>query len=451
MLEDKDRRVPSWKSLLGEGGILLAWIIAAGVAVRLLVAPYTSGSDIPQFAGFADTFLRHGLKFYLYCSSRSARAEGWAYPWPYVYGPLFILMLGALRLAAPGRVFHGVMGGEYVVYAPRDWVYALKMLYVAGDAASAVLIYLIARANGVGKRRALLGSALYMFNPMVFYVSSVYGMLDPVMLAFILGGLLLLHKREWETWGLVLLGLALAVKPTAVYAFIPLVFYYARRGFWSAAKTFAVPVVVAAALYAPFLASAPGSLSVYIEAVKSVSCPCYSVPVPYSFNGLSSIAFYAWNHAGVNTSYILRLWPLLMAPFLLLVLVSSTRARSPVTAAGLGYIVYTLAYWRVNYQYLVPSIGFAVLLFLAGRGCPRVKASSLAFQFLAGLWPLMYPMSFWAWVHMPAPNPTVIRVLDSFSLMVFDDLAYVYYSLLLTLSEAVLVVEASLCALREEL
>ncbi|GAB6147806.1 hypothetical protein [Stetteria hydrogenophila] len=116
-------------------------------------------------------------------------------------------------------------------------------------------------------------------------------------------------------------------------------------------------------------------------------------------------------------------------------------------AAGLSYAAYTATYWRVNPQYLVPTVALALLL--AGRaGRPSVKALSGAVALLAGLWPLMYPVSFWAHVHIPSPNRLVVKALEHASLNILSDLAYVYYSLALTLAQLLLAVETMRWTLR---
>lgn len=433
-----------FSSLRGHAGLLL--VIVVGLAARLVVAPYTSGSDIPQFAGFADSFLRHGLDFYLYVTGDNAGREGWAYPWPYVYGPLTILMLAAVRLAAPGSVYHGFRDGSYVVLAPRDWIVAAKLLFIFWDTVSAVLVYLVALRLSGSRGRAAGAALLYYWNPMVAYISAVYGMLDPVMLAFMLAGILLLldgpgRRGRWLA-GLSLIGLSLAVKPTAVYVVLPLAFYaLLRHGPRRGVEALLAPLLVALAVYAPFLLR-HGALRAYLEAVRSVACPCYSVPVVYSFNGIMSIAFYAWNHLGVNTSYVLGKWPLLFAPTYIAALASAWRSRSPVVPVALGYITYTATYWRVNHQYLVPTAAFAALLLVELGGWPR--RLSLLTLALIGLWPLMYPISFWARVHIASPNPTIVKLLDSTSLAVFDELAYIYYALALTASQLLLIAVTTL-------
>ncbi len=50
----------------------LALLLAPGLAVREALAPYTAGSDLAQFAGFADTLLKHGLEFFSYSDASRA-------------------------------------------------------------------------------------------------------------------------------------------------------------------------------------------------------------------------------------------------------------------------------------------------------------------------------------------------------------------------------------------
>ncbi len=426
-------------SLAGDKG--LAWlslILSVGTLFRLMVAPWTSGSDIPQFAGFADSFLRHGLHFYAYCGGEYASREGWAFPWPYVYGPVFLVVLGLLRLLAPGRVAYYSDGMGYHVYAPLDWILAVKCLYIFFDAISAALIYAVARAYGVSRERSLVAAALYYWNPMVFYISAIYGMLDPMVLAGVLAALLAYSRGTRRAWRIswTILGVTLAVKPTTLYAILPLLAYeyYSGRSIRGLLEGALLSFGTASLLYAPFFLSTPGSLHEYLAAVRSVSCPCYSVPTVYSFNGFSSIAFYIWNHTGEDTSWILGLYPLILGPLYIIAVYSASKSETPIEPVVLGYTAYTAGYWRVNHQYLVPTIGLLALAYALRRG--RCSAwMAVAASALAGLWPLMYPISFWAWVHIPSVNPIVYSVLEYASLNIYNAIAYIYYSLALTLGE----------------
>ncbi len=426
------------RGLLSRPGFWAFMVLVAGTIARLGLAPYTSGSDVPQFAGFADTFLRHGLSFYSYSDGGEWYSEGWPYGWPYVYGPLFIVVLGLLRLVARGEVYRGTVDGNYVVYVPGDWLLAFKLFLIFFDALAGLLVYLLARRLTGSGWRALGALAFYYLNPMVYYITAIYGMFDQVSLAFLLAAVLLYTVRGGVVpW--VLAGLGVAVKPTILIALPPLFLWlWSRRGAKEAAVMLVGVLGVPLALMAPFVVADPGGVGVYLAALGSVSSPSYIVPVVYSFNGLYSIAFYAWNHAGVDASYILSKWPLLFAPLYALALYVSTRSPGMVEPLALGYGAYLASYWRVNHQYLVPWAAFTALLIAVDH---RFKARLLAAasNVLSGLWVFLYPVSFWAHVHIREPNEAVVRVLSMASLNVYDDLVYVYDSLALTLSIVALV------------
>ena len=408
--------------------------LVPGLAVRLALAPYTSGSDIPQFAAFADTFLRHGFHFLEYSDASKAGLEGWPYPWPYVYGPLTIILLGLVRLAAHGRVLSWSDSQGYHVIAPVDWVVALKLVYIGFDTAAAVLVYMVARRRS--PRYALPALILYYYNPMTVYISSIYGMLDMIPLALLLAGVYYWEARGSPNASGLLWGLGAAVKPTILLAALPYSLGEARRHGSKALVPLAWSIIVPLLLLAPFAISSPGGIPVYLHAIRMVGTPNYPSPIVYSFNGFSSIVYYAWEHGGANIYSYLHYWPI---PFLLLyALALATSLRDPLLAGALGYTAFTASYWRVNHQYLVPTVAFLVLaLPLLRDYCHRLLAFTA--WLLVGLWPLMYPVSWWAKVHMAHPNLLVIHVLDSFNMMVFDEVYYIIYGILLVVAQACLI------------
>ncbi len=423
--------------------VLLALLLLPGLVLRLWLAPYTTGSDIAQFAGFADTFLRHGLDFLEYSDGHAAGLEGWPYGWAYVYGPLFIVVLGLLRLAAPSPVTHYWVGDTYIVLVPRDWIIANKLVYIAFDTVSAVALALVVYALTRSGRWSVLSALLYYYNPMTIYISSIYGMFDQIPLAFLLLGLYAYLSRGSLRWATLLWALGAMFKPSILVAMVPFAFYLAgRMGRVRGLKWLLLLAGIILVGYAPFALKDPHGLLVYIEGVEDVGCPCYTGPVSYSFNGFSSVAFYVWNHTGVDTSYILSKWPYLFTPLYLAVLYLAYKKGLLVESMALGYIVFTAAYWRVNAQYLVVSVALLLLLSRLYRGRdPLLSYGSIIAWLLVGLWPLIYPVSFWAHVHLSAVNPHVASFLEAVSFNVYDDLVYVYYSLWLTIVELVLVID----------
>ncbi len=342
-------------------------------------------------------------------------------------------MLAAIRLAVPSPVKTYWERGIYHVVVPNDWAAAVKLVFIAFDTLAAMLLYLVVLGVGASERRARAAALLYYYNPMTVYVSSIYGMFDQIPLALVLAGLYL-YTRNRRGWGLLLIGLAASFKPTMAVIALPV----AVHALMTAGSRIGAPRLLgslalgALAPFIPSMAADPGGLTVYLKAVSMVSSPSYASNVQYSFNGLSSIAFYAWWHGDTDVARrILSMRPLLFTPLCITLILGASRKRDPLWLAALAYIIFTATYWRVNPQYVAPLVAFTILLReVATRG--RTRALSGLAIVVAGLWPLIYPISFWAWVHIEEQNPAVLSLLARVSLNVAEGLYYVYYSLALT-------------------
>jgi hypothetical protein len=423
-------------------------IILLSLLPRIIVAPYTSGSDIPQFAGFTDTFLRHGLCFYKYADIKHADSEDWPYPWPYVYGPGLILLLSPLRLIAPTKIIHYWSKNNYYVYVPMDWIIASKSLFILFDILSAIMIYLFIRRLGYRYLAATLLTLLYALNPMTIYISSIYGMFDQIPLFFFILGLYFYTFRTstyYKYLGLFLTGFSISIKHTFLYPLIiVLIDALTRLRKWGKLVGLSMIILGSIILFLPFEIDCPSSIYSFINIILSSSKPGYTPPICYSFNGVSSLATYLHDATGKDLLYMINYWWIPSIILLLIVIIGYTHNNNPVIYSGLAYIVFTTTYWRVNHQYLVPAIAFSILIIAYLRKCVRCQVYALIYIFLAGLWPIMFPTSWWAHAHIREPNMFIWKLLDSFSLMVFNDIDYLIYSLILTITGYIYVVETSL-------
>ncbi len=426
--------------------LILLTILLPGLMFRILVAPYTSGSDIPQFAGFADTFLRHGLCFYNYSDGSRFYEEDWPYGWPYVYGPGLVLLLAPLRLLAPTPVKHFWNRSTYYVYVSMDWIIACKSLFILFDTLTAMIIYYYARRIHYSK--ALLAVILYYYNPMTIYISSIYGMFDQIALAlYLLGAYLYMYasKISIRYTGLFLTGLSIAVKQTMIYPLIilTLLIIFMKEKIKMRILGILVVLTGIALLFIPFFTYCPESINVFIKALRSVTKPGYTVPVVYSFNGISSLATILHECCSKNTLFLIENWYILFTILFILVVLGHLYSRNILEYMGYAYIVYTATYWRVNHQYLVPTVAFAILILLVTRRKP-VKILSIILIILIALWPVMFPTSWWAHAHIENPNKDIIYLLDNLSLMIFEDTIYVLYSLTLTITQILLILHGTL-------
>lgn len=419
------------------GWAAFSLLLVAGLAVRLVLLPWTAGSDVVQFASFADTFLRHGLEFYKYADGREYEQEGWPYNWPYLYGPLLIVALAPIRAAFPTPVRFFWSSGNYYVYAPLDWVAACKSLFVAFDTASAVAIFEVLRRRR-GMAWGLAGLAAYYLSPASIYVSSVYGMFDPIPLLLMIAGAWAVDRAEGESsalLGLGLAGLAAFSKQNFAPASVLLLAYAAlrARSAKSAAKLIAAFVAPSLALLAPFQLAYPGTLMSMVSMGLGASSPGYTYPIVYSFNGISSVATYMHDKTGGDYLWAVSYWWIPFSALMALALSAAFFKRgrlSALDAAALGYLAFVAAYWRVNYQYLPPAVALLILSsvgFSEGSGL-----GALLYAFYVSLWPIIFPTSWWAHVHIETPNTALWRAMDSLSLMIFDEGVYVIYSVGLT-------------------
>jgi hypothetical protein len=94
---------------------------------------------------------------------------------------------------------------EYVIKATN-------VLFGLGDS---LLIYLISRKLRIGERWSLIGSALFLFNPAVWFSMSVWGQTHVISLFFVLAAVWL-AEQDRPTWAWVTLTAALLTRPQMV-------------------------------------------------------------------------------------------------------------------------------------------------------------------------------------------------------------------------------------------
>ncbi len=109
----------------------------------------------------------------------------------------------------PGREWNFLELMPYVfaleIKTGLPWVYASKIFPIAADLVVTWLVYRLAPADG--RSRALQ----YAVNPLSLLIVSLHGQVEPVALAFALGGVLLARQQHWLLAG-ALLGAAVAAK-----------------------------------------------------------------------------------------------------------------------------------------------------------------------------------------------------------------------------------------------
>jgi len=418
--------------------ILLLTVLIIGIFLRICIAPYSTGSDIPQFAGFADTFLRHGLCFYKYADESHWISEKWAYPWPYVYGPIWVFIISFIRLFVRSGIEFGWHGSTYYVYTPMDWIVGVKTVLILFDIISALLLYMFLRRFKYGLW-PFIGFTLYFLNPMTIYISSIYGMFDQIALTFFLASLLFLNKRPFVSG--IFLSLTLLTKHTFLYPALVLILYMLLQRYWRDFTRYLTGLLVPAVIFlVPFFIGCPNSFKIFIEAISLSSKPGYTYPIVYSFNGISSLATYLHEEYGYDMLWAIRYWYIPSAMLMTVLMIRMVKQRlNPVIVAAIAYIIYTATYWRVNHQYLVPTIAMAIIIAIATNN-KVIKAIAIATILTIALWPIAFPTSWWLHAHIKQPNQQLIQLIDKLTLMIFDTKFYTIYSLTLTIQQYLLII-----------
>jgi len=426
--------------------LAMAVLIVLAITLRIAPAPYSTGSDIPQFAGFADTFLRHRFCFYSFAKGSDAMAEGWPYNWPYIYGPIWIYVLALLRLESHQPVKHYYIHNHYYVYVPENWIVSVKSVIIASDICVGLLIlYVVSKWRGF--KLGFIASAVYLLDPATIYVSGIYGMFDALVALFLIPSLLLYEVKHSISGALA--GLAALTKQVALPALLPLITgsTIALKSKW---KFLLYGLITGLALYSPLAMLCPHSLPDALRALFGYKqIYTYPTPISYSFNGISSLITYIHYHYGGNYLWVVKLW---FVPYIILqsmALIYYLRLRDLFISAYLSYASFIATYWRVNYQYLVILAALSTISIFRLRDISSKFLAIISSIAMPALWPIAFPTSWWFHAHIENPNYFWIHLVNSLTLMIFNDKFYVSYSIILTSLLYLTIIRICLSSLKE--
>src|SRR4051794_27570801 len=174
-------------------------LLAAGLALRLIIAYLLPGSgfkvDLGAFEYWANNLAQQGAAgFY----DRGFFAD-------YTPGYLYVLW-------GVGLIGDALKGIGLTNYGPWTFVDLMKLPSILADLGVAYLIYRLVQDLGASKQRALVGAAIFLFNPISWVDSVVWGQVDSFGVVFLLLGLRELwhdHPERAAIWATV----AAVIKP----------------------------------------------------------------------------------------------------------------------------------------------------------------------------------------------------------------------------------------------
>jgi len=177
---------------------LVLAILGAGLLLRIVLAFIVFpgqglASDLGLFESWASTLAQVGPGAF-YATAGTAN-----YPPGYLY---VLWLVGAL--GEPAGHLLGVSSGQAIVLM-------LKIPAIAADVGLATLLYLAGR-RWYGQRAGLLAAAVYLFVPVTWYDSALWGQVDAVGALVMLAALVLLIEG-WSEPAAALAAFGILVKP----------------------------------------------------------------------------------------------------------------------------------------------------------------------------------------------------------------------------------------------
>jgi hypothetical protein len=343
----------------------LLCVLLAGLVVRLALLPWWHGQDFTVWRLATEATLR----------GRDIFTDPPNYPGgPYAYFPLF------LYLELPFRWLADHSAAPFLVLG--------KLVTVAADLAVGALIEIGLRRCGASKRRAALGCALFLFDPLVLYNSAYYGRFDSLAVALLLAATF--PRRAASD---------LPVARAASYAFAV------------AAKTF--PIVALPAMFTAARRRSPIVLVAVVVVPLALSIPFLSTPGPF----IHELLVYDLSKAPTGMSWWVAIDPLLhgadawrtsLAVLIALLAGSCAiawRGRDDLTwAIVASLLLFTLCSKLVLEQYLTWPLPWLVLLGLGRPG--RMARASLLLAALTTVAGMLDSESF----HPFGRNAAVIAV-----------------------------------------
>lgn len=287
----------------------------------------------------------------------------------WAYTPAGLLWLKIIEPETPEHIPYFVESFNYQV----DPVHALllKLPAIAGDFIAGLFLYILARRHGTRDPVKIL--YLWLFIPLTWFMSSVWGTFDSLVVASILGALLLLHRPG-------LAGLALGVGATAKIfpAFAgPALWYRLKYRPWIKAAVIAAFVLGVASLY--YIIISPGD---YIGAVLG-----FHGDRP----GGGLTIYNLWQLGKMNDVLRVVFGGLWIIPMLILWLYVWIKHRAdPVKCVGLTFLAFLITSKLVNPVYFLYALP-CVLLYI------RPMGQIVIWQIAIFAW-LQFSIGYWSFI-----------------------------------------------------
>ncbi len=317
-------------------------LVALALVMRLAPAAFSGhGWDMYVWIKTSELFLQERLNIYSYPSIEGFPWGFYAYPPPWLYLLTMMKIIGAL------------LGEE-------KWLMLLlfKAPVIILDVAAGLILWNLGRRSGIDEGRSFLIASLYLLNPVVAFISGVWGMFDSIPALFTVLSAYFLCDRRFAAAG-ASLGVATAFK---IYPgiLLPAVWLYTSKivGPRAATKKVIAPfLAILLVVSAPFLANEPYQ---YAEKLfvhgSNVGQFTYWALVGVLI-GRDAMSMLGWGIFVVTLIYLIgREWRIPL------------KESRPMVLYAQVFAVFLATAPKINVQYIVTALPFFLLAYALSDG-----------------------------------------------------------------------------------
>lgn len=205
-------------------------LLAFGFLVRAVLTPLINTGDILVENEWSQSMYEKGLAGIYF-------REGWVYSFP-TQPPLMMLLFWLSRLFYLKRYFLS-LSHNFLRLPPAFLIlwfdqngefFSLKFWEILADLLNSVLIFFFLKKIFNRQKLAIIGSAIFLFNPVTIFISAIWGQRDLLSAFFVLLAFFIFRGRFGRLVSPVLFSIGILIKPVVVML-LPFYFVFILKDF----------------------------------------------------------------------------------------------------------------------------------------------------------------------------------------------------------------------------
>lgn len=391
------------------------YLLFAGFLIRLIF------STFPSFHVDADTNFAWAIRVVETGFGGFYSKDVWT---NYTPGMIYVFyILGVLR-----NVFTISDSSFYIV---------LKIPSILADVALAYFIYKVLLKN-VSQTLAFCGMALYLFNPVTFFNSSIWGAFDAPLTLFVFLSIYMLSENKLK-WSSFFLGIAFLVKPQAI-AVVPVFGLWVLQNF-SIKKILELTVpglITITILSIPFFPTDPifGFFKLFVQMGQD-----YTANSLFAYNTWGIFGF--WIDDSTNLWFLsYRFWGILLLAifWIYFYILFFKRKLDLFMLSTLAFLAFFFLPTRVHERYLFPAIPFLTVVALQYKS--KILVFALIFLSIFHTINLYYVYVYYNEIYLNLPRvlyiPGFYESLEENAKLISAISSLIFLLIIITISKLVL-------------